>query len=372
MNNSNAITLKTTEDVKAFEKEVTFYNRYIHDDFKWATKNVVKANLANIFKIDNQGWIMPDAYLPHSIAHIPSDLVPKVDKGYEFDPKSIRRIFSALTLNKPIMLAGPQGSGKTTLFEQFYARLGLPCARVQCTSSMDSDYLFGFSSLIEKNGAPVTAFNDGQVTGPRRHHVNLLLDEVTHLSSHVSPDLNTFLEMTSDVRLSGEGFKVDSTTQVVKATPFHNVWMTSNTGGREECDAGFSGNNAFNTATLDRCIMIDVDYLKPEIETKVLNNKVLGGHDWIENTIAFANLVRDGYKIGELPKSFSTRGAIDFLNYKMFVGDLSTAFCDTILAKFEESDRLQVAELFRTAFDLSDSGLVIPSNLIKPIFESED
>jgi len=371
MKNSNAVTLKTTEDVKAYEREVSFYQRFINEEYKWHTKNMVQRNLADIFNIETDGWEMPNAYLPQSLDGIPSDLLTKIDKGYEFNPLTIRRIYSALSLNKPLMLAGPPGSGKTTLFEQFYARLGQPSAVVQCTSSMDFEYLFGFSTLIEKNGAPVNAFKDGQIIGPRRNHVNLLLDEVTHLSSHVSPDLNRFLEMTSDVRLSGDGFDINSTSQVVKANPFHNVWMTSNTGGLQESDAGFVGNNAFNTATLDRCIMIFVDYLKPELESKVLHNKVLGGHDWIEDVINFANLVREAYRIGELPKSISTRGALDLLNYQYHVGDISTAFCDTTLSKFEESDREIVLNLFRTAFDLKGSELTIPQNLMPALDDEE-
>lgn len=365
MNTNKAVTLKTTEDVKALEREMRFYNRFAKPDYKWHTNQLVKANLADVFNIKDPGWKLPDAFLPHERKHIPKDLLVDRDKDYKFDPLLIRRIMGALAIGKPIMLAGPQGCGKTTTFEQFYAHLGLPCAIVQCTSSMDSDYLFGFSSLVSKDGATASKFLYGQLTGTRVGHVNLLLDEVTHLNSHVSPDLNRFLEMKSDIRLSGEGFDVDSESQIVKATPFQDVWMTSNTGGREEADAGFVGNSALSTATLDRPVMIDVDYLCPEMEKEVFLKKVAGGHDWIDSTIKFANLIRDAYKSTELPKSMSTRSGLDFMNYLYHVSDISTAFCDTILAKYNESDRQLVVDLFSTAFDLKGDSLKIPTNLIQ-------
>ena len=37
MNTNNAVTLKTTEDVKALEREMRFYNRFTKPDFKWQT-----------------------------------------------------------------------------------------------------------------------------------------------------------------------------------------------------------------------------------------------------------------------------------------------------------------------------------------------
>jgi len=348
MSTSQATVLKTTEDLKHFE-------RHMADSYRWSGKvKMHKVNLGKLLSLDNQGdWLWPDVLVPATADHIPSDLIPKVNKYYVFDDRKMRRIVAGIMLRKPIMLIGPQGCGKSTLFEQFYARMRMPAVRVQCTSSMDTDYLFGWSTLSEQNGASISNFKHGIVSGTRKYHVNVMLDEVTHLSEMVSPDLNTFLEMKSDLRVSSDGFELEGhhKSQVVEATPFQDVWMSSNTGGREESDSGFTGNSSLNTATMDRCLMVDTDYLTPELEKKVFE-KIQNGKDWIDPTVQFMNLVRESYKAGDITKSLSTRSGLDFLEYLGFVKNIGVALGDTILAKYERSERQTVLDFFETAFGI--------------------
>ena len=178
-----------------------------------------------------------------------------------------------------------------------------------------------------------------------------MIDEFTHFNEHISSDLNTFLEMTSDVRITSNGFSLEgNSNQVVKATKFQDVWLSSNTGGRSDSN-GYHGNSELNASTMDRLLMIDVDYMNEKDEVKVFENK-LGVNNWIGDTVKFMNLVRDCYKQGGITKSLSTRSGLDFLAYTALVGDVSVAFCDTILAKFEPEERQDVVAFFKTSMDI--------------------
>jgi frataxin-like iron-binding protein CyaY len=221
---------------------------------------------------------------------------------------------------------------------------------------MDSEYIFGSKTIQAKDGAPVTSFVDGQVTGSRRHNINLMLDEWTHLNELVTPDLNSFLEMKSDVRLTVDGFDPYSAEHINKATPFQDVWLTSNTGGHDGVD-GFANNSVINTATMDRPIMIETTYLKPEQEMALLERKfnATGAKAWIKSTVEFMNLCRDAFKVGDLSKPVTTRNGLDFLNYLGNLGDLSYSFLDTILAKYPLDERLIVLKFFITSFGIEIS-----------------
>jgi hypothetical protein len=361
MNNSNVVTLSSTEDVRALERELGHFERFQNSNYKWSTnQKLAKVNIGQLLGFEGDTSGLPMISVPTDTTNLPTDLIPKRDSGYIFTESKMRRIIAGLVLRKPICLVGPMGCGKSTVYDQFYALLRQPAVRIQATSAMDTDYLFSSTILSEVNGATVTAQQDGHLTGTRRNHVNIMIDEFTHFNEDVSSDLNTFLEMTTDVRMTSKGFSLEENeSQIIRANRFQDVWLSSNTGGRSDTN-GYHGNRELNASTMDRLLMIDVDYMNEKDEMKVFENK-LGPNIWIGDTVKFMNLVRNCYKQGGISKSLSTRSGLDFLAYTALVGDVSVAFCDTILAKFEPEERQEVVVFLKTSMD---TDIKIPDILV--------
>jgi cobaltochelatase CobS len=77
------------------------------------------------------------------------DLVPDVDAGYVFEKQSLQtlRMWWMKGQKEPLYIFGPQGCGKTSLVEQFLARLNVPVIPIMGRDPFEKADLVGMPWL---------------------------------------------------------------------------------------------------------------------------------------------------------------------------------------------------------------------------------
>ena len=174
---------------------------------------------------------------------------------------------SADARREGLYLAGPAGSGKTSLPEQIAARLNWPCLTVSCNSRMQVADLIGYTKLTcdPVTGDQTTQFVDGPLTTAWRHGFILILDEYDYLDVTTSAGLNGVFEHKPLVLDQNNG-------EVVRAHPFFRIIVTGNTAGLDDESGLMTGTQRQNPANIDRFMTLLCPYMDYEDELNLLQS----------------------------------------------------------------------------------------------------
>jgi MoxR-like ATPase len=125
--------------------------------------------------------LIPPAALADAYVHRTID-------GYEdFDLFDV-----AMEERENILLAGPTGSSKTTVFRAYAAARGLPFALVECNASMDIGTIVGRTTLDEDG----VSFIDGDLTLIVRYGGVALVDEISLAHPRITAGFHGLLAVT--------------------------------------------------------------------------------------------------------------------------------------------------------------------------------
>lgn len=249
-----------------------------------------------------------DQVIPHN--------VPKIDPNYVFREDLVRELAWAVWPhdNKkpyhapnwtPCLLAGPKGSGKTSLVLQIAARCNIPCWRVNLNIGTSVRHLKG--RIGAEPGR--TVFVPGVATAAAEAGGWLILDEFAAASPPVTLSLFPVLEPDGAILLEDA-----QPPRYVRRHPAFRVFATDNAlgAGMEEDRFSYAGTNAdMNEALLDRFgSMIEVPYMDAKTEHTCVSAKVpdIDG-DTLEGLIRVADSIR---KSNEISGGFSTRMVLDW------------------------------------------------------------
>jgi cobaltochelatase CobS len=280
--------------------------------------------------------------------------IPEVDFDYVLPPTETEEAVVAVIQNKPLLITGKKGSGKTTLQQQICARLCIPWFRVNCRRDMESSSFFGTPDL--------TAGNLGWIDGPvplfGTHGGMVTMDEVSATPSGISLALQSPLERKSN----GTGGPIYIPEKPKGERYMHpHKWFrlgaTDNTQLQGDTTGRYAGTNVQNEALIDRFLTsIKLDYLSREHETAVIKSRVSRiPEDWLSRMLDVADLVRRAYDSGNLNMTISPRGLISWAEDAVYWGDLARSFRLSFANKLIEDDLKQVVEIFlkATAIDLN-------------------
>ena len=112
------------------------------------------------------------------------------------------RIIRALQLNKPILLEGSPGVGKTTLVAALAQAVGIPLTRMNLSEQTDLMDLFGSDVPVEGADAGVFAWRDAPFLQAMQKGEWVLLDEMNLASQSVLEGLNSCLDHRCQVYVS--------------------------------------------------------------------------------------------------------------------------------------------------------------------------
>lgn len=278
-----------------------------------------------------------------------SDLVPKIDDNYVFDPATTKAILAGLIYGQKVLLQGMHGTGKSTHIEQVAARLNWSCLRINFDSQITRLDLVGKDVINIKDDKQVTEFKEGIIPFCLRRPVALVLDEYDAIRTDVSFVMQRLLEEEGKFTLLEEN-------EIISPHQYFRLFATSNTIGMGDDLGIYHGTNLINQAQMDRWnIVATLNYLDEKKEIEILLKKVPFLAKKINDNIAksmvkMANLTREGFKNGDLSNLMSLRTLIAWgRNFEIF-GSLKQAFILSFFNKLIAEEKIILKEYYQRVF----------------------
>lgn len=314
------------------------------EELKNTRNQKVKHNVRKLFGIkmpveEMVGWELPWAN------------TPKIDPDYVFGRELLNVILYCLVRNDQRLLSvGPTGSGKTSCYEQVFARLNLPHYK------MSFDGEIGRSEFIGQwivTGPNKMEFLYGILPRAMKEGACLILDEWDMMRDDLTGVLQPILE--------GGNLTILETGEVIKPHPDFRVFATANTCGSGDETGLYVGTNVQNFAARDRwSLCATVDYPQPNVESKIVLKKS-GIEDFakaneadpkklIEAFLEAARLIRDAFVKGKITCTMSTRSIVNVATQFVSFGDMKSAWSLGYWNKLGSDDQKFVREIVQRVF----------------------
>lgn len=188
--------------------------------------------------------------------------VPVINPAYIWSRDVMRDMFAFWDGGiRALKLRGDPSTGKSSTAEQFHARLRAPMVLVACHDRLEPHQLNG--SLYPSLSGGLK-WVDGPVYRAARHGYTLCLDEFNTLDPSCTNSLNTILE--------GYAVTIPETGEVLKPHPRFRVIATENPVNSR---LSVAGRNVQDAANNERWMKVDVDYMDPASEIKLVINEMV-------------------------------------------------------------------------------------------------
>lgn len=259
-----------------------------------------KYSLAEEFKLPLPKEVMIDGYEAghHS--------VPEINPHYAFIPDKMRDLLAFWqSKERALKIIGDPAAGKTSLVQQFHARLRWPLYMVSCHPTTEARELIG-SLMPLADGS--LKWIDGPVLQAAREGTSVLLDEFNIMEPGEASGLNMILE--------GYPVTIPSTGETVFPKPGFKVFATEN---HVESRLAVTGRNVQDVANDDRFMITYADYLPKDVEIQLVVKELLAegvpadvAQMIAEQVVSVAGAIRSAYQSDDsrIQKPMSTRAVI--------------------------------------------------------------
>lgn len=264
------------------------------------TLKLAKYSLATEFGLAIDPKSMISGYEPGHTA------TPRINEGYIFQREKLRDILAFWQAGfTALKIMGDPATGKTSLVEQWHARLRWPLYKVACSRSTEASRLIGHLVPTESG---TLKWVDGPVLKAAKEGTSVLLDEYNTMDPDQATGLNMLLESYS--------FTVEETGEVVTPQKGFRVFATENS---VQSRLSVTGRNEQDVANDDRWMLMEADYLPESLEIKAVYNAMIAAQipqaraeQQSKLIVELANTVRKAYRKEEegIEKPMSTRTAI--------------------------------------------------------------
>lgn len=242
--------------------------------------------------------------------------IPLVDPYYVWDADVAEALYVALKRNEKALLHGLPGTGKTTAVHQLAAWVRQPYAKFGGKATIEPSAFLGQSwathEIVMEGGVekvvPTMVFKEGLLPPAVRHGYMTTIDEFCKLSPDVQMACQSLYEKGGHLMLDDKPGSIAD--KKVHPAPEFRMFVTDNTLGLGDNMHMFAASQVQDTSTMDRfTITIPVNYMAANAEVAMLKRRYPTLADGILSKIVkFAHLVRESYRISDLPVTLSPRG----------------------------------------------------------------
>ncbi|WP_394209141.1 AAA family ATPase [Enterovibrio calviensis] len=279
-----------------------------------------------------------------------SELVPKIDPDYVFNPEVTTAILAGFAHNRRTLIQGLHGTGKSTHIEQVAARLNWPCMRINLDGHISRLDLVGKDTLVIRDEKQVTEFQDGILPWSASRPIALILDEYDAGRPDVMFVIQRLLEKDGKLVMTDKN-------RVIEPHPSFRLFATANTVGLGNLQGLYHGTQVLNQAQIDRWnLVVTLNYLEPKAEAKIVlarapSNNTERGRKLVAQMVELANLTRQAFSTGDTSTLMSPRTVITWAENCEIFTDPKVAFHLTFLNKCDEAEWPIINELYQRCFN---------------------
>lgn len=278
-----------------------------------------------------------------------STLVPEIDPEYHFPGEATKVVLLGMQTNRPTMVHGPTGSGKSTLVEQIAARINYPVIRINHHKDMYAYDIVG-QKMIENSK---TSFEYGPAVIAMQQPCILIMDEWDATNPEVALLYQSLLERKHDGSTLGTLTLTANKGEKIHSHPKFRIMATSNTTGLGDDTGYYQGTDTQNIAFISRFLLrVKLDYMSERDEACLLRKKFSSLNK--EEAGAFAKvagLIRKRFDAGELNVPFSIRDLINWVDLFLLIGDVKQAIKFACTSILPYSDEKTISEVVQRVFD---------------------
>jgi MoxR-like ATPase len=269
-----------------------------------------------------------DGLTPEDMQHVPT-----VSAAEKFIDNSgvLETVALGLLYNKPVLLVGETGTGKTSAVRYICAKTNTPFRRINLNGSTTVDDMVG-RTLLDKDG---TYWIDGVLLDAMKKGHVLLVDEINAGLPEVLFILHALLDDDQKVTL------MEKDGAVVRPHPDFRLVATMNP------PHAYVGTKMLNKALLSRfAIIAEVDFSSMAQEKKILQTRFpdrkVVDDAIIDRMTKFAEMQRKAYAKGATELVISTRDLIHWVFLAEKLNDIPRACLLAVINKapMEERDAL--------------------------------
>ena len=232
--------------------------------------------------------------------------IPDVDDRYVFDVDVLKTLLMGMVMKIPTYLWGHAGTGKSTIFEQMYARLHRPIIRIQHTGSTEEAHILGQMAADPERG---TFFSPGPLPLAMKYGWGYLADEYDFSFPQVLAVYQAVLE---GKPLIIKDAPADSEWRVVHPHPNFHFMATGNTNGSGDDSGLYLGTNIQNAANFEHFgIVLQMKYMPAKQEAAVVSSQGNIAMPDAERLVRFANLVREAFDAKKIGATLGPRVLIN-------------------------------------------------------------